>query len=162
MGKHVICCATAIMIGAICLSSRGNAGQLFPPANMTATPASPCPNSGVLSWLGGSVDCVDPTAGVTVSCPSGQVLNGINKGSPVCVALIPTAPAPAPSTPPGTVIGGGSCVEAGATGCPANTWSFWGVGQPGGCSGGAGIVYTQMGSYPETMNWPVAYNCITQ
>lgn len=65
--------------------SPANAGQLFPPNNIGSNPNVSCPHGQLLSWRGDHVDCTDPTPGVTVSCPAGQVLNGINNGSPVCV-----------------------------------------------------------------------------
>lgn len=58
------------------------AGSLFPPANSSGA----CPNNKVLTWGGDHLDCVDPTPGVSVSCPAGQVLTGIAQGNSVCSA----------------------------------------------------------------------------
>ena len=60
------------------------AGALFPPDNIGKNPNVACPNGQVLSWQGDRVDCVNPTPGVTVSCPAGQVLTGITNGVPTC------------------------------------------------------------------------------
>jgi hypothetical protein len=61
------------------------AGQLFPPSNLS-NPASDCPSGQVLAWNGehGTVECSNPTPGITVSCPAGQVLTGIVNGVPTC------------------------------------------------------------------------------
>ena len=66
------------------------AGQLFPPANIGKNPNVTCPNGQLLGWTGDAVACADPTPGVTVSCPSGDVLTGITNGVADCVPL-PTA-----------------------------------------------------------------------
>ena len=68
------------------LSVPAHAGQLFPPANIGSNPNTSCPNGSLLTWRGDHVDCANPTPGVTVSCPSGQVLNGISNGVPMCTA----------------------------------------------------------------------------
>lgn len=64
------------------------AGQLFPPSNLP-DPTQNCPNGEVLSWVGvsGTVQCINPTPGVNVSCSTGQVLNGITNGAPSCLCL---------------------------------------------------------------------------
>jgi hypothetical protein len=61
------------------------AGQLFPPANIGSNPNIACPSNQVLAWTGQSVACVNPTPGVSVSCPAKQMLVGIASGSPVCI-----------------------------------------------------------------------------
>lgn len=66
------------------IATSAQAGQLFPPNNIGSNPNVSCPNGGVLTWNGDHVDCVNPTPGVSVSCPAGQVLTGINNGVPVC------------------------------------------------------------------------------
>lgn len=66
------------------------AGQLFPPMGLPGGDAHRnCDNGQMLSWNGvnGTVECRDPTPGVTVSCPSGQALTGVSQGSPVCSPL---------------------------------------------------------------------------
>lgn len=71
------------------------AGQLFPPYNNGLEAQEPCQNSSVLTWTGQGVSCTDASAGITVaSCPSGQMMVGINKGRAVCAAV----PVPAPTT----------------------------------------------------------------
>jgi len=69
------------------------AGQLFPPANLTGTAINlPCPNNEVLTWSGDSVVCVDPTLAINVSCPEGTVMTGISGGSAVCTQTASTCP----------------------------------------------------------------------
>lgn len=58
------------------------AGDLFPPVG--ARDGVPCPNNQVLHWTGNSLICKDPTPGVTVQCPEGKLLAGIQNGSPIC------------------------------------------------------------------------------
>ena len=76
-----LCCLTALAP----LTS-AYAGQLFPPNNL-ADPKQSCPNGEVLSWVGGSgtVECTNPTPGITVSCPTGQVIASVTNGKPNCV-----------------------------------------------------------------------------
>ena len=66
------------------LSVPAHAGQLFPPANIGQHPNVSCPNGSLLTWHGDHVDCADPTPGVSVTCPAGQVLTGIASGVPSC------------------------------------------------------------------------------
>lgn len=48
-----------------------------------------CPKGQVLSSNGyGNVECTNPTPGVNVACPPGQVMAGIANGEAVCVALV--------------------------------------------------------------------------
>ncbi len=78
--------ATAALASFMLLAplASAQAGQLFPPNNIGSNPNVPCPNGSMLDWTGDAVECTDPTPGVTVSCPQGQVLNGITNGKPVC------------------------------------------------------------------------------
>lgn len=69
----------------VSFTSASFAGQLFPPENIGSNPSVACPDGGVLSWSGTSVKCVDPTAGVNVTCDKGLTLTGINYGKAVCV-----------------------------------------------------------------------------
>jgi hypothetical protein len=79
--------AVASLIGFCSLAAPPvQAGQLFPPDNIGANPNVSCPNGGVLTWHGDRVDCVNPTPGVSVSCPPGHVLTGISNGSPICIS----------------------------------------------------------------------------
>lgn len=73
---------TALLI-AFCISS-AQAASLFPPDNIGSDPSKSCPNGQVLKWTGDGVECADPTPGVTVMCPKGQMLVGIKNGEPVC------------------------------------------------------------------------------
>lgn len=87
--------ATAALICFCTLATSVQAGQLFPPGGLpTNAEGEPdatqnCPNGEVLSWNGanGAVECVDPTSGVTISCPAGQVLTGITNGQALCKRL---------------------------------------------------------------------------
>jgi hypothetical protein len=63
------------------------AGQLFPPANIGTNPNIPCQSNQVLGWTGESVACINPTPGVSVSCPAGQLLTGIVNGAAQCTQL---------------------------------------------------------------------------
>ncbi|MGD0762499.1 MAG: hypothetical protein ABR929_04780 [Roseiarcus sp.] len=83
--------ATTALVYFIALATltSAQAGQLFPPNNLP-DPKQSCPNGQVLSWTGGdgTVDCTDPTPGVTVpSCPAGQGLTGLNQGVATCQPL---------------------------------------------------------------------------
>jgi hypothetical protein len=69
------------------------AGSLFPPDNIGKNPNVCCPNGQVLGWTGSSVECINPTPGVTVSCPAGEVLTGITKGVANCAAVSVSCPA---------------------------------------------------------------------
>lgn len=60
------------------------AGSLFPPENIGSDPNVACPNGKVLAWSGDSVVCQDPTPGVSLKCPTGQILTEIKNGTPVC------------------------------------------------------------------------------
>lgn len=84
-----------LLYASVCLFALLNvkiaeAGQLFPPSNMREMPNLPCPRNGVLQWSGSEVQCVDPTPGVSLSCPSGEVLTGIQTGLPVCAVIPPS------------------------------------------------------------------------
>ena len=84
MFYHSRVSALALVLTILAASSTANAGQLFPPDNIGSNPNVPCPYGEVVTWHGDRVDCVNPTPGVTVSCPVGQVLTGITNGVPVC------------------------------------------------------------------------------
>lgn len=77
--------ATTAIVAMIMFSTSANAGRLFPPSNIGADPNTTCPSGQVLSWQRDHVDCMDPTPGVSLSCPAGQLLTGITNGTPVCV-----------------------------------------------------------------------------
>jgi len=77
--------ALTFVLASFAAFSPAKAGQLFPPNNIGSNPNISCPNGELLSWKGDHVDCTNPTPGVTVSCPEGQVLTGITHGSPLCV-----------------------------------------------------------------------------
>lgn len=80
--------AVASLIGFCSLAAPPvQAGQLFPPDNIGPNPNISCPHGGVLTWHRDRVDCVNPTLGVSVSCPEGQVLTGILNGVPRCVSM---------------------------------------------------------------------------
>jgi hypothetical protein len=64
------------------------AGQLFPPENIGQNPNVVCPHGMVLDWTGNAVTCTDPTPGVSVSCPSGQLMTAITYGRPTCVPQV--------------------------------------------------------------------------
>lgn len=67
------------------ITASAQAGTLFPPEKMGAD--GKCLAGQVLRWTGNSVECDDPSDGVTVAgCASGQIMNGIAAGKPVCVA----------------------------------------------------------------------------
>ena len=132
----------SILVPGLALATTNS--TVFPPEN-----PQDCVAGSFLTWQpGGSVRCAKPAASAATTTPS--------------VPTAPSTPSVPTAPPPGTVVGSGSCPETGPWGCEAGSWSFSGAAQPGGCSGGYGIVYTRMGSYTETMNWPTAYNCITQ
>lgn len=79
-----------ILISAIFMSlcaTTAQAGSLFPPDNIGTNPNIPCPNGTVLKWMGKSVECANPTDGVTVICPKGEFLQGIINGKAVCAAM---------------------------------------------------------------------------
>lgn len=85
--------AQAALICLSALATPAQAGQMFPPINVGAAVNS-CPSGMVLGWApdqagSGSVYCVNPTPGVTVSCPAGQVsvMTGIQSGTASCVPL---------------------------------------------------------------------------
>jgi len=78
--------ALAFAVANFATLSPANAGQLFPPNNIGANPNIACPNGQLLSWQGDHVDCTNPTPGVTISCPEGQVLTGIASGVPSCTS----------------------------------------------------------------------------
>jgi len=113
--RHMLCrsqfCALSALIVIVILVAvaSADAAQLFPPANIGADPNVPCPNGGVLSWSGDGVICVDPTAGVNVSCPAGQMLTGISNGQAVCAG---TSTSLSCSGPGCEVPGNGSCLGA--------------------------------------------------
>lgn len=67
------------------------AGQLFPPANIGENPNQPCPNNAVLRWTGSELQCDDPSTGVSLSCPEGQVMTAVTRGAPVCVSVTGTS-----------------------------------------------------------------------
>jgi hypothetical protein len=70
------------------------AGNLFPPENIGANPNISCPNGQLLGWTGNSVNCTNPTPGVTTTlCPAGQMLVGITGGSPDCAGVSVSCPA---------------------------------------------------------------------
>jgi len=70
------------------LAVPAQAGQLFPPENIGPNPNVSCPNGRVLTWHVDHIDCADPTPGVSVSCPAGQVVADISNGAPVCIPLL--------------------------------------------------------------------------
>jgi|GEM_PF-2027020 len=85
-----------VLFGCCQVSATAIAGQLFPPvglpngANGIPDTTKNCPNGQVLAWNGsnGTVQCGDPTPGVTVaSCPTGQVLTGVSSGHPTCQSI---------------------------------------------------------------------------
>ena len=82
--------ATSTLLCLCTIAASAQAGQLFPPNNIGSNPDVSCPHGGVLTWHGDHVDCVNPTPGVTVSCPAGQVLTGINNGNAVCANAVAT------------------------------------------------------------------------
>ncbi len=78
----VLCLAALFALGSV----PAQAGQLFPPENQRT--GGSCTDGQVLGWSGDSVKCTNPTPGVKVSCPAGQVLAGIKQGQPDCRSLI--------------------------------------------------------------------------
>jgi hypothetical protein len=85
--KFIYSTTTALVV--LCtLVGAAKAGQLFPPNNIGSNPNVSCPNGELLTWHGDRVDCENPTPGVSVSCPAGQVLNGIANGAPVCIGAL--------------------------------------------------------------------------
>lgn len=86
--------ATAVFFCFCTVSASAHAGQLFPPNNIGSNPNVACPNGGVLTWNVDHVDCVNPTPGVSVSCPAGTVLQQVVNGNPTCLPDgLSTAPA---------------------------------------------------------------------
>lgn len=81
----------AITLGvfACSLPITSQAGILFPPANIGDNPNVKCPNGQVLNWTGQTVECADPTPGVTISCPPGQTLTGVTNGIATCSSILP-------------------------------------------------------------------------
>lgn len=86
---HVL--TIAFVVASFGIASHANAGQLFPPNNL-GNPKLNCPNGQLLAWNGGkgTVECNDPTPGVTLACPTGEFLTGISNGKPICEIVTAT------------------------------------------------------------------------
>ena len=82
--SHFFTAAALVSFMAFTAISSAQAGQLFPPANIGAQPNAACPNGYLLDWTGQSVECTNPTPGVTVSCANGTVMTGILNGVAQC------------------------------------------------------------------------------
>ena len=76
----VLCLAALFALGSV----PAQAGQLFPPENQRT--GGSCTDGQVLGWSGDSVKCTNPTPGVNISCPAGQVLRQVVNGVPTCIA----------------------------------------------------------------------------
>ncbi len=66
-------------------SSVAFSGVLFPPDNVSPTTKA-CPINTVLKWTGDSVTCINPLSEVSLTCPVGKVMLGIDKGAAKCAS----------------------------------------------------------------------------
>lgn len=67
------------------LSSFAWAGVLFPPENNPNGDGA-CPTGQMVRWNGNGLECSDEVS-LSETCPSGYVMKGINKGTPICEKL---------------------------------------------------------------------------
>lgn len=75
----------------IMLAGSVYAGQLFPPDNIGPDVTISCPNHSVLTWTGNSVECTDPSKGVSIEkCGLGELMSGIRQGIAICEKPIAT------------------------------------------------------------------------
>lgn len=79
--KKALC--SFILLAVLAPSLQAHAGQLFPPEGITPETGT-CPDGHLVAWTGNSLKCQDPLAKLTITCPTGQYLAGINLGKPVC------------------------------------------------------------------------------
>lgn len=109
--------ASAFLVGLLLVvvyTTPSWAGRLFPPENAPGG-TNACSNGETLTWTGNSVVCQNPTKGVKIACPRGQVLTGIDYGKPVCEKMASTASA-SPASPTLDVdITGPNIINAGET-----------------------------------------------
>ena len=102
------------------LPLQAEAGQLFPPEGVSEETGT-CPEGYLLAWTGNSVKCQEPLANLTITCPEGEYLTGLNKGKPVCKKVQ-------------TTTGGATLVYQEGTGTFGYCRDAWGSGRCAGAS----------------------------